>query len=265
MPLSAPKVMGILNITPDSFYEGSRTNSLDIFLKKAENMLTDGATFLDIGGYSSRPGATDISEKEEKQRVLPYLKELKKNFPDALVSIDTFRANVAKECLDLGADLINDVSGGSLDSEMYELVSKYKVPYILMHMRGTPQNMIEKAQYSNVTQEVIKELSEKVYDAKEAGIRDIIIDPGFGFAKRMDKNFELFGSISQLKVLECPLLVGISRKSMIYKTLNIDAEDALNGTTVLNTVALLSGTKILRVHDVKEAIQSINLVEKIIH
>jgi dihydropteroate synthase len=255
--------MGIINVTPDSFYDGGKTTHLDQILKQAETMLEEGATFLDIGGYSSRPGAEEVSETEELKRVLPAIEGVLNQFPEALISIDTFRSKVVKEAIELGATLVNDISGGGLDAEMFSEVGKLKVPYILMHMRGTPQTMNGLTNYDNITKTVIKYFSEKLALARAAGMNDIIVDPGFGFAKTKEQSFELLSNLELLEQLDVPYLVGVSRKSMIYKTLETTSEKALNGTTTLNAVALLKGASILRVHDVAEAIESIKLLEKL--
>ncbi len=259
--LESPKVLGILNVTPDSFYDGGTLKSDNDILKRTEKMLDEGATFIDIGGYSSRPGATDIEIKEETQRVLPVVKALKKEFPNSIISIDTFRSAVAEVALSEGAAIINDISGGSLDANMMQTVAKHQVPYIMMHMKGTPQTMKSLAQYENVTQEVIFYFSQKIAEARSHGIHDLIIDAGFGFAKNIDHNFELLKNLDKLQLLEVPVLTGISRKSMIYKTLNIPASEALNGTSALHMIALQNGSQILRVHDVKEAVECIKLYE----
>lgn len=263
LDLSVPKVMGVINVTPDSFYTGSRQMQLDDVLKVAGKMLADGADLLDVGGYSTRPGAVDISEQEEIDRVEPVISALADHYPSCIISIDTFRAKVAEAALNAGAALVNDVSGGDLDSDMFPLVAERRVPYILMHMRGTPQTMVSQAHYADVTKEVLFELSAKVEKLESMGVADIVVDPGFGFAKDINQNFELMSQLEMLQWLEKPILVGISRKSMIYKSLNIGADEALNGTTVLNTVALLKGASLLRVHDVKEAKQAVALLTKL--
>ena len=255
--------MGILNITPDSFYEDSRNTSPDILLKKAEEMLEQGATFLDVGGYSSRPGAEDISPEEELKRVLPAIEILLKNFPEALISVDTFRSKVAERSIQAGAALVNDISAGNLDLEMMQVVSRHQVPYIMMHMRGTPQTMKDLNNYEDVTQEVLFYFSEKIKAARALGINDLIIDPGFGFSKNTAQNFELLSYLDMFEILELPLLAGLSRKSTIYKTLNCTPGEALNGTTVLNTLALTKGADILRVHDVKEAMETVKLTAQL--
>lgn len=259
--LTTPKVMGILNITPDSFYDGGNLTNEHLILAQAEKMLNQGATFLDIGGYSSRPGAEDISESEELQRVLPAIEAILKKFPKSHISIDTFRSEVAKKCVDAGAVMVNDISAGNLDSNMMKTVAALKVPHVMMHMKGNPKTMNSLADYNNVTKEVLYYFSEKLAEARALGINDLIVDPGFGFAKTRYHNFELLNNLELFKSLEVPLLVGISRKSMIYKTLQTTPEEALNGTTALNSIALLKGANILRVHDVNEAIQCITLLE----
>ncbi|SRX74988.1 dihydropteroate synthase [Aequorivita antarctica] len=261
--LSQPKVMGIINVTTDSFYDGGKTYSEKEILKQAEKMLSEGTTFLDIGGYSTRPGADEISESEEIRRVVEAIESILKNFPEALISVDTFQSEVAKNAVETGAVIVNDVSGGTLDTEMYKTVAKLKVPYILMHMRGTPKTMTKLTDYKNVTVEVLKDLSEKIASARAEGINDIIADPGFGFSKTREQSFQLLNNLELFQNLEVPILVGISRKSMIYKTLETSAENALNGTTSLNTIALLKGASILRVHDVKQAMECVKLFENL--
>ena len=259
--LSIPRVMGILNITPDSFYDGGNLKNDSEILSLAEKMLTDGATFIDIGGYSSRPGATDISVNEEFERVLPVVTLLLKNFPEVLLSIDTFRAEVAKKAIEAGAAIINDISAGILDDQMLKTIADYQVPYIMMHMKGSPQTMKEFADYKDVVREVLLYFSERIATARSCGINDLIIDPGFGFAKTISQNFELLRNIEKLQIADLPILIGVSRKSMIYKTLDTSAAEALNGTTVLNTIALQKGASILRVHDVKEAVETVKLLD----
>ena len=263
--LSVPKIMGIINVTPDSFYAGSRQQGIDEILKKADQMMNEGATFLDIGGYSSRPGADNISSEEELSRVIGPIEAINKKLPEAIISIDTFRTSVASEALDCGAKMVNDISGGDLDPKMFELVQTRQVPYVLMHMRGTPQNMKEKTDYTDVVKEIIAAISVKLNKLSKMGVNDIIVDPGFGFAKTVEQNFEILSKLEALKILNRPLLVGLSRKSMIYKTLNVSPEETLNGTTVANTLALLKGASILRVHDVKEASEAIELVKHFSH
>jgi dihydropteroate synthase len=259
--LSVPKVMGIINATPDSFYDGGKTVVLKEILKQAERMLNEGATFLDIGGYSSRPGADDVSETEELQRVLPAIEAVIKEFPETLISVDSFRSKVAKSAVETGAAIVNDISGGTRDVDMMTTVSRLKVPFIAMHMRGTPQTMTKLTDYKNVTRDVLKYFSERLAVARAAGINDIIADPGFGFAKTREQSFELLNNLELFKHLEIPYLVGVSRKSMIYKTLETTAANALNGTTALHTIALLKGASILRVHDVQEAVECTKLLQ----
>jgi dihydropteroate synthase len=262
--LNKPKVMGIINLTPDSFFEGSRVSTdKKSVLFEAEKKIKEGADFLDLGGYSTRPGAEHISLEEEINRVIPAILEIKKNFPDTLISIDTFRADVAKAGVEAGADLVNDISAGNLDPQMLPLIGRLGVPYIAMHTRGTPQTMQHETDYSDLISEVLSYFGDKVEQFKKFGIKDVIVDPGFGFAKTSAQNFELLRHLSSFKRLGIPILVGISRKSMIYKTLDISANEALNGTTALNMVALLQGAAILRVHDVKEAKQTIQLFEQL--
>lgn len=259
--LSTPKVMGILNVTPDSFYDGGHYNNNLAIMSQVKSMIDQGATFIDIGGYSSRPGADHISEDEELQRVVPIIKMILKEFPDTLISVDTFRSKVAKECIETGACMVNDISAGLLDQSMLSTVAQLQVPYIMMHMRGTPKTMQHQTSYANLLQDVLFYFSERIANARDVGIIDLIVDPGFGFAKNITQNFELLANLDHLKIIGLPILIGLSRKSMIYKTLNSSAENALNGTSVLHTMALHKGGNILRVHDVKEAIECIKLVE----
>ncbi|MBC3785937.1 dihydropteroate synthase [Spirosoma sp. LMG 31448] len=261
--LTIPAVMGILNITPDSFFSGSRIATAQA-VETARKMLADGATFLDIGGYSTRPGAAEVSAGEESDRVVPVIDAILKTFPDALISVDTFRASVARQAIDAGACLINDVSGGTLDPAMFETVaSLLNVPYVLMHMRGTPQTMQSLATYDHIVTEVIDELASQLAALRTSGVHDVIIDPGFGFAKTPAQNFHLLNKLDAFDFFEEPVLVGISRKTTIWKTLGITANEALNGTTVLNTVALLKGASILRVHDVREAVEAVKLTQHV--
>jgi dihydropteroate synthase len=260
--LSVPKIMGILNVTPDSFYDGQRFTDEKSILKQVEKMITEGADFIDVGGHSTRPGAEDISEEEELSRVLPAVKLVAKNFPDAIVSVDTFRSSVAQQAVDAGAFLINDISGGNFDSKMFETIASLRVPYILMHMKGTPQTMMKEAVYENLLKEIIDYFHQKIYHLHSLGVKDIIIDPGFGFAKTVEQNFELLNKLEHFQILEKPIMVGLSRKSMIWRTLKTNPEGALNGTTVLNTIALMKGALILRVHDVKEAKETMQLVQQ---
>lgn len=257
--------MSILNVTPDSFYDGGKHMGLEDMRGGIANMVQNGADIIDIGGYSTRPGASEISIQEEIDRVLPAIKFIKKNFPQTLISLDTFRSEVAQVGLENDVDIVNDVSGGRLDENMFSVVSKFKAPYILMHMRGKPTNMQDLTKYKNVFTDVAKELSEQILEATKAGINDIIIDPGFGFAKTLEQNFELFAHLNKFQAFEKPLLIGISRKSMIYKLLESTSKDSLNGTTVLNTLALERGAKILRVHDTKEAKEAIKLWQATTH
>jgi dihydropteroate synthase len=261
--LTMPKVMGILNITSNSFYDGGSFSDEKSILKQVEKMLVEGAAFIDIGAYSSKPKADFVSEEEELQRLIPVIILVLKHFPESLISVDTFRANVAKTAVENGACIINDISAGNLDNKMMETVAKLHVPYIMMHMKGTPQTMQSFAQYENIIKEMLFYFSEKVAQARSFGIHDLIIDPGFGFAKTLEQNYEVLNDLELFQILELPLLVGVSRKSMIYKSLETSAEFALNGTTVLNTIALQKGTKILRVHDVKEAMECIQLVNQL--
>ncbi len=258
--LRTPAVMGILNATPDSFYAESRAQAEDELLAKADQMLAEGATFLDVGGYSTRPGAPDVSEAEETERVLAALESLHRQFPEALLSVDTFRASVAEKAVEAGAGLVNDVAGGSLDPAMFATVARLGVPYVLMHLRGTPQTMISLAHYENVTLEVIAELSENMAQLRALGVNDLILDPGFGFAKTPAHNDQLLRELPAFRLFELPLLVGLSRKSGIWRRLGITPAEALNGSTVLHTAALLGGASILRVHDVKEVVEAVKLV-----
>ncbi len=262
--LSQPKVMGILNITPNSFYDGGQFSDEKSILIQTEKMLIYGATFIDIGGYSSKPNAEIVSEEEEIKRVIPIVDLILKHFPATIISIDTFRSEVARIAIENGAALINDISSGSLDDKMLATIAKYKIPYIMMHMKGTPQTMQQLANYEDVISEIIFYFSEKMTLARSLGICDIIIDPGFGFAKTINQNFEILQKLELFQALELPLLVGVSRKSTIYKTLDISPQEALNGTTVLNTYALTKGANILRVHDVKEAVESVKLMSKLL-
>lgn len=257
--LSTPKVMGILNITPDSFYDGGKNNSEQTVLDKVQKMLSDGATFIDIGAYSSKPNAEFVSEAEELLRIIPIIELLVKVFPDILISVDTFRSEVAKASIESGASIINDIASGNLDAKMMKTVAKYNVPYIMMHMKGNPKTMQSLANYEDILKEMLFYFSEKVNEARSFGINDLIIDPGFGFAKTLEQNFEVMSKLELFQMLDLPILSGISRKSMIYKTLGTTPQEALNGTTFLNTVSLMKGAKILRVHDVKEAVECVKL------
>lgn len=260
--IDSPKVMGIVNCTPDSFYSGSRKTSNEAIQKQIETHISEGANLLDIGGYSSRPGAEDISEKEEIERIKIAL-EITRNTSDIPVSIDTFRSEVARFALENGAHIVNDISAGKLDKNMFKTISEYKAPMILMHMKGSPQTMQSETNYSHLFQEVSLYFSEQIKAAREAGVIDLAIDLGFGFSKTIEQNFELFQQMSDFHLFDLPVLVGISRKSMIYKSLDITSEEALNGTTALHMAALMKGAGILRVHDVKEAFEAVKLFELI--
>lgn len=257
--LSKPKVMGIVNVTPDSFFDGGKLTNSDEIVGQVEKMLNDGATFIDLGGYSSKPGAEFVSEEEELNRVVPIVKLLVEKFPDILLSIDTFRSEVAKQAVENGAAIINDISAGLLDEKMLETVAKLQVPYIMMHMKGTPQTMQSLANYDDLLKEMNFYFSERIAKARNLGLNDIIIDPGFGFAKTIEHNYELLQNLELLQFQELPILAGISRKSMIYRTLDSKPENALNGTTFLHAFCLQKGANILRVHDVKEAVECVNL------
>ncbi|HEY8935119.1 MAG TPA: dihydropteroate synthase [Cyclobacteriaceae bacterium] len=261
--LRQPKIMGILNVTPDSFYDGARYKTDEEIINQAEKMLTEGATFIDVGGYSSRPGAKEVSLTDELNRSIHAIRLILKEFPEAIISIDTFRSDVAKAAVQEGALLVNDISAGNLDDNMIETVARLRIPYIAMHMKGNPRTMSEQTTYENLLREMAFYFQEKIQHFHEAGIRDVILDPGFGFAKTREQNFELLQHLDYFRMLSKPLLVGLSRKSMIWKTLNITPAEALNGTAALNTLALLKGADILRVHDVKEAIQITTLLEKL--
>jgi dihydropteroate synthase len=254
--------MGILNVTPDSFYAPSRSHDWTEIVNRVQEMLSQGLDILDLGGYSSRPGAADVPEADELNRVIPVIEKLSAEFPKLLISIDTFRSKVADLAVQAGASIINDISGGALDPKIYGVAARYRVPYIIMHMRGTPQTMGQFTEYDAIIQDMLHYFGEKIALAKLAGITDIILDPGIGFSKTLDQNFEVMANLHRLKVLQCPILLGISRKSMICKTLQVTAEESLNGTTVLNTLGLLKGADIVRVHDVKEASQAVQLLCK---
>ena len=260
--LTVPSVMGILNITPDSFFKGSRVETITAALNRVEDFLESGANFIDVGAYSSRPGAIDITVEEELKRLIPVIENISKRFPEAMLSVDTFRSKVAKLAIEAGAHMVNDISAGSLDENMFQTIAALNVPYIIMHMKGTPQNMQELAQYSNISIEVSNYFSAKIAKLHALGVKDIIIDPGFGFAKSIDDNYELLQHLEDLQIFGLPILVGVSRKGMIHKFLNTKPAEALNGTTVVNTIALLKGANILRVHDVKEASECVRLVQK---
>jgi dihydropteroate synthase len=257
--LSVPKVMGIVNLTPDSFYASSRRPLLTDALLQAYRMLTDGAAFLDLGAYSSRPGAKDISVQEETDRLIPVVELIAANYPDAILSVDTFRSQVAEEAINAGAHIINDISGGQLDEKMFATVARLQVPYILMHMKGTPQNMNKQARYKDVFTEVLEYFVERTQKLKELGVHDVIIDPGFGFAKMPEHSYSLMHRLKDFGALQLPILAGVSRKRMVYNITGGTADDALNGTTALNTIALTNGANILRVHDVKEAVEAVKI------
>ncbi len=261
--LDSPKVMGILNVTPDSFFDGGSYKNEASIINQVEKMLVDGATFIDIGAYSSRPGADFVSEDEELKRIIPIIKLLLNEFPEINISIDTFRSKITEESIIHGASLINDISAGNLDNKMFDIIAKYQVPYIMMHMRGTPQTMQQQTNYDNLIVDILKYFSKKITEAHSKKINDIIIDPGFGFAKTLEQNYEVMQKLNLFKTTKKPILVGISRKSMIYKILENDAKNALNGTTSLNTAALIKGANILRVHDVKEAIECIKITKQL--
>ena len=260
--ISSPKVMGILNLTPDSFYDGDMYNNEKTILNQVEKMLNDGASFVDIGAYSSRPGAAHVSEDEEKNRIIKIVELLAKEFPKANLSIDTFRSSVADECLSAGACVINDITGSEYDSEILKIAHKHNAPYIMMHMRGMPADMMKNNKYNNLIKDILYYFSKKIEAARSAKVNDIIIDPGFGFSKDIDQNYSLLKNLDLLKSLNLPILVGLSRKSMIYKLLKTTPEYALNGSTTLNTIALLNGASILRVHDVKEAMECIKITNQ---
>ena len=260
--ISSPKVMGVLNLTPDSFYDGNKFDNEKKILNQVEKMLNDGATFIDIGAYSSRPGATHISEDQEKSRIIGSVELLITEFPDANVSIDTFRSSIADECLSAGASIINDITASKYDSEILKIAHKHNAPYVMMHLKGMPQDMMKQNKYDNLIKDIIYYFSKKIEAARTAKLNDIIIDPGFGFSKNIDQNYDLLKNLGLLKSLDLPILVGLSRKSMIYKLLKTTPELALNGTTSLNTIALLNGAKILRVHDVKEAMECIKITNQ---
>lgn len=260
---STPKVMGILNLTPDSFYDGGRHTSSEKYLHQTERMLKEGATFIDVGAYSSRPGAAEIPTKEELKRLLPVVEVLVEEFPEIILSIDTFRSEVAQKAVEAGAAVINDISAGNLDDKMMETVAQLQVPYIMMHMKGDPKTMKDLNQYEDLVQDVLFYFSQKIAQARDLGINDLIIDPGFGFSKNISQNFEMLNKLELFKNMDLPLLSGISRKSLIYKTFNTTPDEALNGTTVLNTVSLMKGADILRVHDVKEAVECVKLLQRL--
>ena len=263
MDLSEPQVMGILNVTPDSFYAGSRAETERDITQRIHQIVNEGASIIDIGAYSSRPNAQHISAEEEMSRLRTGLELIRKHHPEAIVSVDTFRADIARMCVEeYGVAIINDISAGNMDEQMFPTIARLGVPYIIMHMKGTPQNMQENPHYDHFLKEIFYYFSEKVQKLRDLGAKDIIIDPGFGFGKTIEHNYELMNHLEEFHLFELPILVGISRKSMIYKLLGITPEEALNGTTALNTIALTKGAHILRVHDVKEAVETVRIVEK---
>lgn len=260
MDLSCPQVMGILNVTPDSFYASSRKQTEEEIAARAQQILAEGGSIIDIGAYSSRPNAEHISAEEEMKRLRNGLEIIVREHPDAVLSVDTFRADVARMCVEeYGVAIVNDIAAGNMDSEMFSTIARLGVPYIMMHMQGTPQNMQQHPHYEDVLREVLYYFSEKVQRLRDMGVKDIILDPGFGFGKTIEHNYELLNQMEEFAIFELPLLVGVSRKSMIYKLLGITSEEALNGTTVLHTIALMKGANILRVHDVKEAVEAVRL------
>jgi dihydropteroate synthase len=261
--LDTPRVMGILNVTPDSFFDGGKFTNNESVLRQAARMLEEGADFIDVGGYSSRPGAADLTEDEEASRVMPVIRLLTKQFPEAILSIDTFRSDIVRQAVGAGASIVNDISCGDRDPRMMDTVASLQVPYVAMHMRGTPQTMTTLTGYEDVVKELIEYFHIKIGLLRQAGVKDIIVDPGFGFAKNPEQSFTLLRYLDRFKILGLPMLAGLSRKSMIWKSLDISPEEALNGTTSLNTIALLKGASVLRVHDVREAVQCIRLVQKL--
>jgi len=263
MDFEVPKVMGILNCTPNSFYDGGKYKTEIDFLKQTEKMLIDGASIIDLGAYSTQPNADFVTEEEELNRILPVASSIIKHFPEVILSIDSFRSEVAKQCIENGATIINDVSAGFLDKKMFEVVGKYKVPYIMMHMKGTPQNMQKFTDYDDVMKDMMFYFSERIATAKSFGIVDIILDPGFGFSKTLNQNYEVLNKLELLNEFNLPVLSALSRKSMIYKFLNTEPTEVLNGTTVLHTISLMKGAKLLRAHDVKEAVECVKLTQKI--
>lgn len=262
--INRPQVMGILNVTPDSFYSGSRAFSEDVIKKRVKQIVDEGADMIDIGGYSSRPNAEDISPEEEYERLALGLKIIKDVAPDIIVSVDSFRASVIENChKNFGIDIVNDIAAGELDPEMIPTVGRLKLPYIMMHMRGNPVTMMQLTDYDDLTSDILKYFSKKIKEATDAGICDIIIDPGFGFSKDLEQNYELLKNLNCFKSLELPLLVGVSRKSMIFKLFGFTPAESLNGTTVINTISMLSGASIIRVHDVKQAVEAATIINKI--
>lgn len=260
LDLSTPVVMGILNATPDSFHSDSRISTVDDAVARAENMVAEGASIIDVGGQSTRPGAERVSADEEKRRVIPVVKALRKAFPDVIISIDTFFSSVAEQALVEGADIVNDVSAGQIDNQILEVLARHEAPYVLMHMRGTPENMQDSPEYGNVVAELMQYFGARIQEALDAGIKDIILDPGFGFGKTIDQNYEILKRLGEFQSLGYPVLTGLSRKGMVRKPLGLLSEEALNTTTAANTIALINGASILRVHDVKEAVETIRIV-----
>jgi dihydropteroate synthase len=264
LDLDIPKVMGIVNVTPDSFYRGSRVYTEKGLIDTVGRMLSEGAEIVDVGGYSSRPGAMDVSYAEERERAIPAIRIISDSFPDAVISVDTFRADIAREAVEeAGAAIINDISAGDADRNMFRVVKQTNAPYIMMHMQGAPSTMQMNPVYDDIVADILKYFSSRIFTLREAGVKDIIVDPGFGFGKTINHNFELLHRLDEFTVTGLPLLVGLSRKSMVWKTLEISADEALNGTTVLNTVALFKGADIIRVHDVREAVQAVKLVSRL--
>ncbi len=260
--ISSPLVMGILNVTPDSFFDGGKFNEETNMLKHVEEMLEEGASIIDIGAVSTRPGANEISEEEEIQRLIPAVKLIHQNFPSAILSVDTYRSKVAEMSIENGAAIINDISAGTFDVNMFKTIARLQVPYIMMHMQGTPQTMQHNPVYKNVTLDIIRFFVKQLEQLRHLGVKDVIIDPGFGFGKTIEHNYGLLASLRSFEIFDCPLLVGVSRKAMINKVINTKAENALNGTTVVNTIALMNGANILRVHDVKEAMEAVKIAEQ---
>lgn len=265
LDLSVPQVMGILNVTPDSFYAGSRMQTEADITQRAQQILSEGASIIDIGAYSSRPNAENISSEEEMNRLRTGLEILNRNHPDAIISVDTFRADVAEWCVkEYGVAIINDIAAGEMDPDMFETVARLGVPYIMMHMQGTPQSMQAEPHYDNLLKEIFMYFAKKIQQLRDLGVKDIVLDPGFGFGKTLEHNYELMAHLEEFKAFELPLLVGVSRKSMIYRLFGSTPQDALNGTTVLDTIALMKGADVIRVHDVREAVETVKMVEKIV-
>lgn len=262
--LSTPIVMGILNVTPDSFYDGNPHGNIKGWMTKAQQMIEAGATFIDVGGMSSRPGAKIVDPDEELGRIQPVISQLIKEFPETLISVDTFQAKVANTVLDLGVHMINDISGGHLDADLWKVFSQYRVPYVLMHMKGKPSTMQENPSYTNVVKDLLDYFDQRIFQAKQAGITQLIIDPGFGFGKTVEQNYQLLQQLSLFQIFDLPTMAGLSRKSMIYKVLGTTSKEALNGTTALHMVALQKGVKVLRVHDVKEAVETCRLYGQLV-